>query len=109
MLLKGINADPDTLEQLFRSLIRNRVKPYYLHHPDLAKGTGHFRLSLAEGQQIMAALRGRISGTALPTYVLDIPGGHGKVPVGPGYLRDEGQGHWTVTDPQGRPHSYRDL
>ena len=109
VLLKGINADPDILEQLFRRLIRNRVKPYYLHHPDLAKGTGHFRLSLAEGQQIMAALRGRISGTALPTYVLDIPGGHGKVPVGPGYLRNEGQGHWTVTDPQGRQHRYRDL
>ncbi|WP_112309456.1 lysine-2,3-aminomutase-like protein [Pseudogemmobacter bohemicus] len=109
VLLKGINADPDTLETLFRALIRNRVKPYYLHHPDLAKGTSHFRLPLAEGQQIMAALRGRISGTALPTYVLDIPGGHGKVPVGPGYLQEEGQGIWTVTDPQGRKHRYQDL
>lgn len=109
VLLKGINADPDTLEQLFRTLIRNRVKPYYLHHPDLAKGTGHFRLSLHEGQEIMAALRGRISGTALPTYVLDIPGGFGKVPVGPGYLQHHGDGSWTVTDPQGRAHSYRDL
>ncbi|MGA0539169.1 lysine-2,3-aminomutase-like protein [Neotabrizicola sp. VNH66] len=109
VLLRGVNADPDTLESLFRALIRNRVKPYYLHHPDLAKGTGHFRLPLAEGQAIMAALRGRLSGTALPTYVLDIPGGHGKVPVGPGYLERQSDGSWIVTDPNGARHSYRDL
>lgn len=108
VLLKGVNADADTLERLFRVLIRHRVKPYYLHHPDLAKGTGHFRVTLAEGQAIMAALRGRLTGIAQPTYVLDIPGGHGKVPVGPGYLRREGD-HWVVTDPQGREHVYRDL
>ena len=109
VLLRGINADADTLEALFRALIRNRVKPYYLHHPDLAKGTGHFRLPLEEGQAIMAALRGRISGTALPLYVLDIPGGHGKVPVGPGYLERQSDGSWIVTDPNGTRHSYRDL
>ncbi|NPD15900.1 lysine-2,3-aminomutase-like protein [Xinfangfangia sp. D13-10-4-6] len=109
VLLKGVNAEPDLLEQLFRALIRNRVKPYYLHHPDLAKGTGHFRLTIREGQAIMAALRGRISGTALPTYVLDIPGGHGKVPIGPDYLQEEGPGRWLVTDPQGGLHDYRDL
>lgn len=108
VLLRGVNADPDTLEALFRKLIRNRVKPYYLHHPDLARGTGHFRLGIAEGQAIMAALRGRISGTALPLYVLDIPGGHGKVPIGPGYLEPDGPGEWRVTDPQGRVHRYRD-
>lgn len=108
VLLKGVNADAVVLEQLFRTLIRNRVKPYYLHHPDLAKGTGHFRLTLAEGQAIMACLRGRLTGIAQPLYVLDIPGGHGKVPVGPGYLLAEGDG-WVVTDPQGREHSYRDL
>ncbi|NGM46695.1 lysine-2,3-aminomutase-like protein [Rhodobacter sp. SGA-6-6] len=109
VLLKGVNADPDTLEALFRALIRNRVKPYYLHHPDLAKGTAHFRLPIAEGQRIMAALRGRLSGTALPTYILDIPGGYGKVPIGPGHLEPQEDGSWTVTDPQGRRHSYRDL
>jgi lysine 2,3-aminomutase len=108
VLLKGVNADAGVLEQLFRALVRNRVKPYYLHHPDLAKGTGHFRLGLAEGQAIMADLRGRLTGIAQPTYVLDIPGGYGKVPVGPGYLRRTGDG-WVVTDPQGVEHPYRDL
>ncbi|MBL9050491.1 MAG: lysine-2,3-aminomutase-like protein [Tabrizicola sp.] len=108
VLLKGVNTDVYTLEALFRALIGNRVKPYYLHHPDLAKGTGHFRVTLAEGQTIMAALRGRLSGIAQPIYVLDIPGGHGKVPVGPGYLRPAGDG-WIVTDPQGVEHAYRDI
>lgn len=108
VLLRGVNADAGVLEQLFRVLIHNRVKPYYLHHPDLAKGTGHFRVTLAEGQRIMAALRGRLTGIAQPLYVLDIPGGHGKVPVGPGYLRAEGDA-WIVTDPQGVEHAYRDL
>ena len=63
-----------------------RVKPYYLHHPDLARGTARFRTGIAEGQALMRSLRGRVSGLCQPTYVLDIPGGHGKVPVGPTYL-----------------------
>jgi lysine 2,3-aminomutase len=108
VLLKGVNADADSLEALFRALIRNRVKPYYLHHCDLAPGTHHFRTTIAEGQAIMTALRGRLSGTALPTYVLDIPGGHGKVPVGPGYLKQTSQRQWRVTDPNGQSHLYTD-
>lgn len=108
VLLRGVNDSADTLEALFRALISHRVKPYYLHHPDLAKGTSHFRVTLEEGQAIMAALRGRLSGIAQPTYVLDIPGGHGKVPVGPGYLARDGEG-WQVTDPQGHRHAYADV
>ena len=108
VLLKGVNADADTLETLFRALIRARVKPYYLHHCDLAKGTSHFRTTIAEGQTIMAALRARLSGIAQPTYVLDIPGGHGKVPIGPTYLEPLAPGHWQVTDPNGGIHDYRD-
>lgn len=108
VLLRGVNADPDTLADLFRALIRNRVKPYYLHHCDLARGTGHFRTSIAEGQAIMAALRGRLSGTCLPTYVLDLPGGHGKVPLGPEYLEKDATDGWLIRDWQGRTHRYRD-
>lgn len=107
VLLKGVNDDAATLETLFRTLLRNRVKPYYLHHCDLARGTSHFRTTIAEGQAIMAALRGRLSGTALPTYVLDIPGGYGKVPIGPAYLTPDAAS-WRVTDPQGGRHLYRD-
>ena len=86
VLLKGINADVAVLEKLFRTLVTLRVKPYYLHHPDLAPGTSHFRLTIAEGQALMRALRGRLSGLAQPTYVWDPPGGSGKIPVGPDFL-----------------------
>ncbi len=100
VLLRGVNDDPATLEALMRAFIANRIKPYYLHHPDLAPGTSHFRLSIAEGQALMRRLRGRVSGLCQPTYVLDIPGGHGKVPVGPAYLHDDG----TVADWRGGTH-----
>ncbi len=82
-LLRGVNDDAAVLEALFRGLVAMRVKPYYLHHPDLAPGTGHFRLGIDEGQRLVGALRGRVSGLCQPTYVLDIPGGWGKVPIGP--------------------------
>lgn len=104
VLLAGINDSADTLEALFRRLLRLRVKPYYLHQGDLAPGTGHFRVPIERGQQILRELRGRISGIALPTYILDIPGGHGKVPVGPLYLRPEGDG-FVVEDPWGGAHT----
>jgi lysine 2,3-aminomutase len=82
VLLKGVNDDADTLEALMRALVETRVKPYYLHHGDLAPGTANLRTTIAEGQALMRALRARLSGLALPTYVLDIPGAHGKVPSG---------------------------
>jgi lysine 2,3-aminomutase len=103
VLLKGVNDDPATLEALMRAFVETRVKPYYLHHPDLAPGTSHFRLSLAEGQALVRALRGRVSGLCQPAYVLDIPGGHGKAPVGPCALDlDAG----TVEDRNGVRHLY---
>lgn len=108
VLLAGINDDADTLATLFRALIVNRVKPYYLHHCDLARGTSHFRTTIAKGQTIMAQLRGRLSGICLPLYVLDIPGGHGKVPIGPGYLTERASGQYHVTDPNGKTHLYTD-
>ncbi|MFG1423829.1 lysine-2,3-aminomutase-like protein [Roseixanthobacter liquoris] len=103
VLLKGVNDDAQTLTALFRALVECRVKPYYLHHPDLAPGTAHFRLPIATGTALMRALRGRLSGIALPTYVLDIPGGYGKVPLTPGYIEPGGQG---VRDHCGGVHAY---
>ncbi|MCA0273410.1 MAG: lysine-2,3-aminomutase-like protein [Proteobacteria bacterium] len=108
VLLKGINDSAETLANLFRALIRAKVKPYYLHHCDLAPGTSHFRTTIVEGQAIMAALRGRISGTCIPAYVLDIPGGFGKVPLTSDYLTEITPGHYRVRDPQGRLHDYAD-
>ncbi len=105
VLLRGVNDDPDVLAALMRLFVENRVKPYYLHHADLAPGTAHFRLSLAEGQALVAGLRGRVSGLAQPTYVLDIPGGHGKAPVGPTWATPADGGH-AVRDPWGGTHSY---
>lgn len=105
VLLAGVNDDVETLDQLMRALVTARVKPYYLHHPDLVRGTGHFRVSIERGQALMKALRGRLSGLAQPTYVLDVPGGHGKVPVGPGYLGDD-PAALTVEDAFGERHLY---
>ena len=105
VLLKGVNDDVATLEALMRALVASRVKPYYLHHPDLVRGTGHFRVTIEHGQALMKALRGRLSGLAQPTYVLDVPGGHGKVPIGPGYLGDDPDA-LTIEDAFGGQHRY---
>jgi lysine 2,3-aminomutase len=87
VLLKGVNDDADTLEALMRAFVRNRVKPYYLHHPDLAPGTSHLRPTIAQGQMLVEALRRRATGLAQPTYVLDVPHGASKAPLTPVYLR----------------------
>jgi lysine 2,3-aminomutase len=105
VLLAGINDDVETLAGLMRALVTARVKPYYLHHPDLVRGTGHFRVSIERGQALMKALRGRLSGLAQPTYVLDVPGGHGKVPVGPAYVGDDADA-LLVEDAFGKRHRY---
>jgi lysine 2,3-aminomutase len=83
VLLKGVNDDVETLSALMRGFVEARVKPYYLHHGDLAPGTSHLRTSLAEGRALVKALRGRRSGLCQPTYVRDIPGGFGKASVAP--------------------------
>lgn len=105
VLLKGVNADVVTLEALMRRLVANGIQPYYLHHPDLVRGTAHFRPTVAEGQALVSALRGRLSGLCQPTYVLDIPGGHGKVPLGPSWYDHRAQ---AVQDTQNNWHSYPD-
>jgi lysine 2,3-aminomutase len=105
VLLKGINDDAAILGDLMRAFVETRVKPYYLHHPDLAPGTGHFRLDIAEGQKIVNALRGTISGLCQPTYVLDIPGGYGKAPIGQSAVKAE-DGCYSVSDFRGETHHY---
>jgi len=107
VLLRGVNDDADTLEELFWSLLESRVRPYYLHQLDRARGTGHFRVPLRGGRALMRELRRRLPGLALPEYVLDIPGGYGKVPVGPDYLRETSAG-WELRDLSGVAHAYPD-
>jgi len=103
VLLRGVNDDAETLGALLRALVECRIKPYYLHHADLAPGTAHLRTTIASGQALMRALRGRYSGLCQPTYVLDIPGGYGKSPIGPCYLSENGR---VVEDFDGRGHRY---
>jgi lysine 2,3-aminomutase len=105
VLLRGVNDNPEVLGDLMRRFVDNRVMPYRLNHPDLAPGTSHFRMTIEEGQRIVAALRGRLSGLCQPEYVLDIPGGYGKVPVGRAYRTDEGR-VISVEDFTGRVHRY---
>lgn len=107
VLLKGVNDDVDTLEALMRGLVEARVKPYYLHHLDKAPGTSHFRCAIPEGQALVRALHARASGLAQPTYVLDIPGGHGKAPLNAPSLRETENGY-EVRDRNGVWRPYRD-
>ncbi len=105
VLLKGVNDDAETLAALMRCFVENRIKPYYLHHPDLAPGTSHFRLGIEEGLGLMRDLRARLSGLAMPTYMLDIPGGFGKVPLESSHAEKTAQG-WRIRDGHGVWHHY---
>jgi lysine 2,3-aminomutase len=96
VLLRGVNDDAEVLAALMRAFVETRIRPYYLHQLDRAPGTSHFRVPIDKGQALMRALRGRVSGLCQPTYIFDIPGGAGKVPIGPGYLSER-----TVEDPNG--------
>lgn len=106
VLLRGLNDNAGTLEALMRSLVEMRIKPYYLHQADKALGTSHFRTRIAEGQQLMRELRGRVSGLCQPEYVLDIPGGAGKVPAGPVWLHGDELSGYQVNDYTGSTHHY---
>jgi lysine 2,3-aminomutase len=103
VLLRGVNDTAEALERLFRAMLAARVKPYYLHQLDPAPGTARFHVPIEEGRRLLATLRGRVTGLAWPTYVLDIPGGHGKVPIGPQYLEADDQ----VRDWKGHMHDVR--
>jgi lysine 2,3-aminomutase len=105
VLLKGVNDDVETLAALMRGFVENRIKPYYLHHPDLAPGTSHFRLSISEGLALVKQLRASLSGLAMPTYMLDIPGGYGKVPLESDNVEKTADGY-LIRDCRGEWHSY---
>lgn len=107
VLLKGVNDDVAAMGALMRAFVEHRIKPYYLHHPDLAPGTSHFRPALAEGLALMTALRRELSGIEMPVYVLDIPGGFGKVPLESDHLQMSENGI-RVRDLEGRWHAYSD-
>jgi len=109
VLLRGVNDDIETLSALMRAFVECRILPYYLHHADLAPGTSHLRTSIETGQDLMRQMRGRFSGLCQPTYMLDIPGGAGKVPIGPGYIAATGTGTeqgYEVRAPSGVSHAY---
>ncbi len=109
VLLNGVNDTAEAMSALMRACVECRIKPYYLHHADLAPGTAHLRTDIATGQQLMRDLRGRVSGLCQPAYVLDIPGGHGKSPIGPSYIAHAGSNgveHVVVEDYKGRRHAY---
>ncbi len=106
VLLKGVNDTVEAMRDLMRACVETRIKPYYLHHGDLAPGTSHLRSDIATGQGLMRDLRGRTSGLCQPSYVLDIPGGHGKSPIGPTYIGETEAGY-EVEDFNGKRHAYR--
>ena len=106
VLLKGVNDDADTLAALMQTFVENRIKPYYLHHADLAPGTSHFRTTIARGRELMRELRRRVSGLALPSYVLDIPGGHAKANLESDAIDLSPAGRIRVRDDEGNWHDY---
>lgn len=102
VLLKGVNDSFTALRELFEKAVENRVRPYYLHYPDLAKGTEHFRMPLEDAQNLFSSLRGKISGLCLPTFVLDIPGGKGKISAEKSRLWKNPDGSWQLDSPLGK-------
>lgn len=108
VLLRGVNDDAATLSNLFKTLTNIRVVPYYLHQLDLARGTNHFRVPIDRGIALMRALQGNVSGIALPRYMLDLPDGHGKIPLSYAYLKSQSTNVWTAECPNGQMIAYRE-
>jgi lysine 2,3-aminomutase len=106
VLLKGINDKPYIMKKLVQELLKIRVRPYYIYQCDLATGTEHFRTSVATGIQIIEKLRGHTTGYAVPTYVVDAPGGGGKIPLGPVYLVSRAKGKVVLKNYEGKMFEY---
>ena len=106
VLLKGINDKPYVMKKLVQELLKIRVRPYYIYQCDLAMGTGHFRTSIATGIQIIEKLRGHTTGYAVPAYVVDAPGGGGKIPLEPVYMISRGKGKVVLRNYEGKVFEY---
>lgn len=108
VLLRGVNNCPKVMKDLVQGLLRIRVRPYYIYQCDLTWGLDHFRTTIAEGLEIMEALRGHTSGLAVPTYVVDAPGGGGKIPLAPNYIVSMSEGTVVVRNYEGVLSAYRE-
>ena len=106
VLLKGINDRPYIMKKLMHDLLKIRVRPYYIYQCDPVRGTAHFRTPVAVGINIMEKLRGHTSGYAVPTYVIDGPGGGGKIPVGPNYMLSQAKGKYVLRNYKGKIYTY---
>jgi len=106
VLLRGVNDDPRIIEHLCRGLVRMRVRPYYMYQCDLVRGVEHFRTPLTRGMEIMEYLRGRLSGLAIPTFVVDAPHGGGKIPVLPTYVVSQSPTHTVLRNYEGMLIAY---
>lgn len=108
VLLKGVNDRVEVMRELNHKLLQMRVKPYYIYQADMIKGTAHFRTTVQQGIEIIKALRGHTSGMAVPTFVVDAPGGGGKIPIGPQYIISHGQGRYVLRNYAGEQYVYQD-
>jgi lysine 2,3-aminomutase len=108
VLLRGINDRPSTMKRLMHELLKIRVRPYYIYQCDLAMGTEHFRTPIAVGINIIEKLRGHTTGYAVPSFVIDAPGGGGKIPVGPTYLISQDKGKMVLRNYQGKVFEYQE-
>ncbi len=106
VLLKGVNDRPYIMKKLVHELLQIRVRPYYIYQCDPVRGTQHFRTPVAAGINIMEKLRGHTSGYAVPTYVIDGPGGGGKIPVGPNYILSQAKGKYVLRNYKGKIYTY---
>lgn len=106
VLLKHVNDNPDTIKNLLRGLIKIRVKPYYLFHTDYVQGTAHFRTSVTKGIDIIKSLYGHVSGLCIPRFAIDLPGGGGKIPITPEYLKGETETEYVFHNFKGRRYTY---
>jgi len=106
VLLKGINDNPNTMLELMQTLLALRVRPYYIHQMDDTRGTSHFQTAIETGIQIMTYLRGRISGMGVPQYMIDLPGGGGKIPLLPDYVLEHTDTSWVFKNYEGKPYKW---